>query len=103
MQGESPPVRFVDVPDGFTYAWRVQWGATLTWSAELPLPLPLQFDEVADGCRLGFVTVRDGAVCLVRWVDMSFLQSEQCISSIFGRGCQWLPPGLRHLIAPSAW
>ncbi len=45
-----------------------QWGATLTWSAELPLPLPLQFDEVADGCRLGFVTVRDGAVCLVRTV-----------------------------------
>jgi hypothetical protein len=49
--------------------WRIfdalQWGATLTWSAELPLPLPLQFDEVAAGCRLGFVTVRDGAVCLV--------------------------------------
>ena len=43
----------------------LQWGATLTWSAELPLPLPLQFDEVANGCRLGFVTVRDGAVCLV--------------------------------------
>ena len=43
----------------------LQWGATLTWSAELPLPLPLQFDEVAAGCRLGFVTVRDGAVCLV--------------------------------------
>jgi hypothetical protein len=43
-----------------------QWGGTLAWNAELPLPLPLQFDEIPGGCRLGFVRVNDGAVQLVR-------------------------------------
>lgn len=42
-----------------------QWGGTLAWNAELPLPLPLQFDETSGGCRLGFVRVNDGAVQLV--------------------------------------
>ncbi len=42
-----------------------QWGGTLAWNAELPLPLPLQFDETPSGCRLGFVRINDGAVQLV--------------------------------------
>jgi hypothetical protein len=45
--------------------WVRQWAQTLPFSAELPLPMPLQFDEVAGGARLGFVKVVDGALQMV--------------------------------------
>lgn len=53
-----------------------QWGGTLAWNAELPLPLPLQFDEIPGGCRLGFVRVNDGAVQLVGDLRFAVVPSE---------------------------
>lgn len=58
-----------------------QWGGTLAWNAELPLPLPLQFDETTGGCRLGFVRVNDGAVQLVGELRFSVLPAEAVQSS----------------------
>ncbi len=55
-----------------------QWGSTLAWNAELPLPLPLQFDETPGGCRLGFVRVNNGAVQLVRRAVAALKQCTTC-------------------------
>ena len=38
---------------------------TLTYSSELPLPMPLQCDSIEGGARLGFITIRLGAITMV--------------------------------------
>ena len=42
-----------------------QWGTTLAYVADLPLPLPLQYDQTPNGCCLGLVRIHLGAVQLV--------------------------------------
>jgi hypothetical protein len=39
---------------------------TLTYSSELPLPMPLQCDSIEGGARLGFIAIRRGAITMVR-------------------------------------
>ena len=65
--------------------WRMtesirEWGKMLAFTSELPLPLPLQCDDVENGVRLAMVTFENSAVrevgALVITVDVVGLDDE---------------------------
>lgn len=71
-----------------------QWGTTLAYVADLPLPLPLQYDQTPNGCRLGLVRIHLGAVQLV-----SVLKQARVHSIGGGVGKVW--SGHHGLCVPS--
>ena len=58
---ETPHACDVDVIDRMTESIR-EWGKMLAFTSELPLPLPLQCDDVEGGLRLAMVSYDGGAV-----------------------------------------
>ena len=41
---------------------------TLAYSSELPLPMPVQCDDIEDGARVGVIAIQRGQVTMVRAV-----------------------------------
>lgn len=39
---------------------------TLAYSSELPLPMPVQCDDIEDGARVGVIAIQRGRVTMVR-------------------------------------
>ena len=39
---------------------------TLAYSSELPLPMPVQCDDIEDGARVGVIAIQRGQVTMVR-------------------------------------
>lgn len=54
-----------------------QWGTTLAYVADLPLPLPLQYDQTPNGCRLGLVRIHLGAVQLAGELRFTVVEAEE--------------------------
>jgi len=40
---------------------------TLAYSSELPLPMPVQCDDIEDGARVGVIAIQRGQVTMVRF------------------------------------
>jgi hypothetical protein len=67
---------------------------TFTFTTELPLPMPVQVDEVPDGCRVAVLTLNGGS-SLVQLGDLSFSFRETLDCDISDMGppvnpvCDW--------------
>lgn len=55
-----------------------QWAQTLTYSSDMPLPFPLQCDNIEGGARLGFIAIRRGSITMVGELLFTVMPAEDC-------------------------
>ena len=67
---EKSEICDVDVAERMTESIR-EWGKMLAFTSELPLPLPLQCDDVENGLRLAMVAFENGSVREVGALEMT--------------------------------
>ena len=67
---EKSEICDVDVAERMTESIR-EWGKMLAFTSELPLPLPLQCDDVENGLRLALVAFENGSVREVGALEMT--------------------------------
>jgi hypothetical protein len=76
-----------------------EWAKTLAFSCELPLPLPLQVDDLPSGVRIAMVRLAPGGgLAPVGELVFAIDETEECdVSvSVFEPACDWRATVLRR-------
>lgn len=79
-----------------------EWAKTLAYSSELPLPLPLQVDELPDGVRIAMLQQgTTGRLETLGELVIGITETEECDVSGAQRSCDWMATVARRWTAGS--
>ena len=77
-----------------------EWAKTLAYSSELPLPLPLQVDELPDGVRIAMLQQGpSGRLEALGELVIGITETEECDVTGVERTCDWLATVARRWTA----